>query len=296
MRNKLFFLFILLGLFGNTYASNPAKMDSTEAAKINKEAEDPNFVHAYIMDVSPGKAFYSTFGHAAIRMTCPSKGLDYCFSFEMNMDVSDNWEVLARKAKAGFCMIPSQTFLASYQKEGRCVTAYEINLTPKEKQELWKCLDQNVSKGANWTFDYISINCLSMMFYAINTAIMPERLEFQHLPAITQAEFGEWQDYITRHSPWVNILLHTTLITADGNQVSAEDKITPEMLNEVLKETVIIDSCGQKRPLILGKPRTLLPLTYQDEPIWFRPWMAVCLLALVGIIVAVIYYKRRQKT
>lgn len=255
---------------------------SLKAAAINKEARNPNFVHAYILVVTPGKVFYSTYGHTAIRMVCPSKNLDYCFTFEMDMTESSKTDILTRTTKAGFFMKPTPMFLASYRKEGRGITAYELNITPKEKQELWRFLDKSVTNGSNWTFDYISVNCLTMALYAVNTAILPEKMEFNHLPDATHYNFSEWQDEVTKNSPWVNLLMHTILLSADGEKMSSEDKLTPGMIKDIAPQAYITDSLGSnKRSLFMGKPTLLLPEVYHDKPCWFRPWMALILLAIV---------------
>lgn len=296
MRNKIGILLSMLCLVFCCHAESQATADSIKAAQINKEAENPDFVHAYILDISAGKAFYSTFGHEAIRLVCPSKNLDYCFSFEMDMNKSSNIDVFRRTAKAGFCMVPSQEFIASYKKEGRGVTAYELNLTPKEKQELWKFLDYSINGGANWTFDYLSVNCLSMVFYAINSAIMPNQIVLKHLPSITRTDFVSWKNYITRNSPWINLLFKVTLPEKEGERMQPEDKLIPEMQKTVLPQAIIVDSIGKfERQLIKGKPVVLSPNVYQDKPCWFKPWMAVTfLLFLISGTFAIVLNKKKH--
>lgn len=283
MRNKLFILGIFLCVVFGSFAQVQTQEDSLKAVAINKEAENPNFIHAYLLDISPGKAFYSTFGHEAIRLVCPSKGLDYCYSFEINMKESSKLDVFTRSAKAGYGMIPSAMFLELYRKEGRGVTAYELNLKPKEKQELWRFLDKRVSDGSSWTFG-LSINCLSMVVYALNSAIMPEQMEFKQLPDATNLCFGDWMDYITRQSPWINLAFHASFINTDGSKLIPADKITPEMVKEVIPRTVIISQEGKARPLVIGSPKTLLQQHFHDSPCWFKPWMAILLLVLILII------------
>ena len=46
--------------------------------------DSSNFVTASIIVISPGSQIYSTFGHCALRMECPSEDLDYCYTFESN--------------------------------------------------------------------------------------------------------------------------------------------------------------------------------------------------------------------
>ena len=74
-----------------------------------------------------------------------------------------------------------------------------------------------------------------------------------------------------------------------------EDKITPEMLKDVLHQAVIIDSCGRTRPLVLGKPNMLLPQIYHDKPYWFKPWMLLGILIFVSIVTWGIIYKKTKR-
>ncbi len=305
INRKWMLIWVMLHLVIGSYAENQAqplannaiathKADSVKAAAINKEAEDPNFVHAYIMDVTPGKAFYSTYGHAAIRMVCPGKKLDYCFTFEMDMTVSSKIDIFTKEAKAGFFIKPTPLFIAPYRQEGRGITAYELNLTPKEKQDLWRFLDNSVAKGASWTFNYTTVNCLSMVFYAIQSTILPEKIGFKQLPALTQADFSDWQDEINRQSPWLNLLMHAMLWGENGNNMSTVDKLTPATLPMALPQGYITDSVGNsKRSLIIGKPVQILPEVYHSHPCWFRPWMALMLAIL--LIMGVIAWGRKNQ-
>lgn len=272
-------------------------LQNVMAVTIDQEASNPNFVHAYILSITPGKNFYSAYGHEAIRMVCPSKKLDYCFSFEMNMSKSSYTDFLTRKAKSGFIMWPTSQFLNNYKKEGRGITAYEVNLLPKEKQELWRFLDKSVASGPTWTFDYISVNCMTMVLYAISSAIMPSQIEYKQLPPITKASLSEWEDYVSRKSPWVNLLLHATLIGVKDEEVDAEDRFSPEMTSEIMLHTIITDSTGVERSMMKGKPIILLPTLYEDKPIGFRPWMAGCLLAVIigGSITFIINKKKKKR-
>ena len=294
MRNKIFIILTMLGLSLGIHAENQAKADSLKAAAIDKEAEDPDFVHAYLLYISPGKAFYSVYGHAAIRLVCQKKSLDYCFSFEMDMKKSSYLDVFRRQAKAGYFLLPTTQFLNKYQEEGRGITAYELNLAPREKQNLWRFLDTQVGGGATWTFNCTSVTCLSMTLYAIGTAIQPSQIEYKHLPSVLSGEYTDWIDYVSRRSPWVRLILRSALSGVDGKTVDTEDKLAPEMLDEVLPQAIITDSIGKHpRSLIAGEPTVLNQATYQDAPCWFRPYMALILLVIV--IVAISFYIHRKR-
>lgn len=272
----------------NATDSLRASSDSLKAAAIDAEAEDDGFIRASLLTMTEGKPFYSVCGHVALRLECPSKDLDYCFSFEVDMRVSSNVEVFTRKAKAGFFAEPTKKFLAKYSEEGRGVTVYELNLTPKQKQTLWRVLDTEAAKGSVWAFDCTTVNCTSMLFYALGEAVAPGRIDLGTLPAETTGSLAHWEDYVMRQSPWVRVLLHAVLFTVDEATVNPEDLVYPEMLAAVLPKAQVVADAGN-RPLIKGKPTTLIEQTWQGEPFWLRPWMAgaIVVIALGGTVFAV---------
>ena len=297
MRSKIITILLLLGLsvsgMGQTLQTTQ-KVDSAQVARLNRVAANPNFIRAYLLVISEGKAFYSVYGHAAIRMVCKEKGLDYCFTFEMDMNKSSYLDVFTRMAKAGFAPVPTSQFLDSYKQEGRGVKAFQLNLQPKEKQNLWKVLDEEAMNGSVWTFDYTSVNCMSMVTYAINKAIAPAEVKLKTLPQVTQGDMGEWMDYVSRRSPWVRLIMHSVLWNVKDGEAKSEDLLTPEMMEAVMPQAVIADASGKVRSLSIGKTSTLLPQVYQDNPCWFRPRMALVLTVLV--IVMAIGLNRKRTT
>lgn len=295
MRSKIITILLLLGWYAYSFGQSFAtaqKVDSAQVERINQAAANPNYIHAYVLTISEGKAFYSVYGHAALRMVCKEKELDYCFTFEMDMDKSSYLDVFTRKAKAGFAPVPTNQFLDSYKQEGRGAQAFELNLTPKEKQNLWKVLDEEAMNGSVWTFDYTAVNCMSMVTYAINKAIAPSQIKWKGLPAVTKGALDDWMDHVSRRSPWVRLIMHAVLRNVQDGEAKPEDLLTPEMMMEVMPQTMIVDGKGNVRALCSGKPAQLLPQVYQDEPCWFRPWMALVLAVLI-IVMAIWCYRKR---
>lgn len=133
---------------------------------------------------------------------------------------------------------------------------------------------------------------MSMVTYAINKAIAPAEVKWKNLPQVTQGDMGEWMDYVSRRSPWVRLIMHTVLWKVTDGEAKPEDLLTPEMVESVLPQTVIADASGKVRSLSIGTSATLLPQVYQDEPCWFRPWMALVLTVLI-IVIAIWLYRKR---
>ena len=297
MRSKIILLIILIGVFAikvNGKAQNEAV--SVQEKIINKEAEDDNFIHAYLLLISEGKPWYSTCGHAAIRLVCPSKSLDYCFTFEMDMQESSYLDVVKRKAKGGFTSVPSTTYIKKKKKEGRGITSYELNLRPKEKQNLWKVLDKERTKGATWTFDITTVNCLSMSLYAINKAVEPAEIKFKKLPRVVYDTLDEWIDYNTYQSPWVRIGIHIILYGVEDKQTRPEDLLTPEMMKAVMPHTIISEENGTYRPFAKNNPQSLTRQIYKNSPCWLTPFKVLMLgIFICALIIIFTIFKNKKR-
>lgn len=297
MRSKILLLISLMALFTvKVYGEEQNETESAQERIINKEAENENFIHAYLLLIREGRPCYTTAGHAAIRLVCPSKSLDYCFTFEMDMQKSSFWDAMRRKAKAGFTFVPSNVFIKQYQKEGRGITSYELNLRPQEKQNLWKVLDSECAKGASWTFDYTSVNCLSMSLYAINEAIEPAEIKFKKLPRVVYEPLGEWIDYNTYQSPWVRIAMHAILYNVEDKQTRPEDLLSPDMMKAVIPYTVISEDGGKYRFLAKDEPQDITQQTYKDKPLWLPPSkVGIICISIIAICFIIIIYKKKRE-
>ena len=85
---KLLGILILSLCFCFTKVQAEQVPDSSKVAIIDKEAANPDFIHAYLLIVDAGKAFYSVSGHAAIRMVCADEkskgGIHTCSVWEIS--------------------------------------------------------------------------------------------------------------------------------------------------------------------------------------------------------------------
>lgn len=250
-------------------------------------------IHAYLLNIGKGNKVYTAFGHTALRMTCPERSLDYCFTFEMDMHQSNYADVLLRKAKAGFAVVPTTKFLHEYSAEGRGVTESELNLTTEQKQEMWRLLDTEVRRGAVWTFDFIDNNCTTMVLYIIEKAIAPATIEFTQMPECMHGTRADVLNQISQESPWVRLALGAVLRGELSQPAHPMQMAAPEIIAQMLPTAVIADSAHKHRlPLVTGC-RTLLKTTVVARPCPFRPWMAAAL--AVATALGIVMIRKRKK-
>ncbi len=252
-------------------------------------------IHAYLLNIGKGNKVYTAFGHTALRMTCPERSLDYCFTFEMDMHQSNYADVLLRKAKAGFAVVPTTKFLHEYSAEGRGVTESELNLTTRQKQEMWRLLDSEVKRGTAWTFDFIDNNCTTMVLYIIEKAIAPATIEFTQMPECMHGTRADVLNQISQESPWVRLALGAVLHGELSQPAHPMQMAAPEIIAEMLPTAVIADSAHKHRlPLVTGC-RTLLKNTVVARPCSFRPWMAAVLTVVATVTALGIVMIRKRK-
>lgn len=263
-----------------------AKGDDARQDSLLRERDD--FVTASLLVATPGPDIYSVFGHTAIRMQCPSKGLDYCFSFEMKSDFAGYVSFFAGKARAGFLPIHTCDFMAYYAQHLRGMTQYELNLTPHEKQELWRALDSDMMEGAHRKFNLLKNNCISMSMLMIESVLEDEEIDFGKLPEPLLLNNGGILRWDTRRSPWAQFVFLSFTGTEIDNDWDMEYKVPPELIITVLKGSTIVNhTTGQRRPVLKGSAKTLLPATHEPTTSAVTPFMAFLLLLVVTLAVAI---------
>ena len=152
------FYAIFLSLFLTlTLQAQDEQKDSTEVSL-------PTDVYAYYVVITPGEKMSAILGHAAVRMSCPSQGLDYCFTIKTPEVKDEAIDMLFGRLRIG--VVPEETMLfrQDYMKEGRGITEYQLNLTLDETRQLWKMLDEQVSRGLYMNLDYVNNSCTQVSF------------------------------------------------------------------------------------------------------------------------------------
>ena len=257
--------------------SSSARADSIQIA-----AQDPDFVRVSLLTTSAGRKVYSAYGHAALRLECPSRGLDYCFTFEMALTPNEKLRFFLGHPKAGFIAAPTARFLAQYKEEGREVMSYTLNLLPDEEQALWRSLDEEMARGACWDFDVTEHTCTSMVAWVVQKSLRSGTITYHDLP--TELATGTYRDVVdlcSGHAPWSG-LFWKTRIGAKGFRHAAPDRMMmPVLMGQVWMQATIDDAEGHSRPLVLGQGRQLFPSTWQPTATRFTPTRVGAIFALL---------------
>ncbi len=228
--------------------------------------DSSNFVTASLVIAEPLHALYSVFGHATLRMECPSFGLDYVFTFESDPNFGTFMTGIAGKAKAKYIAVPADTFISDTRRAGRGLKQYKLNLTHHENQELWRLLDEEMMAGAYRNFNLLFTNCLTTSILNVQRCLIGEHFEWGKLDYPQTLNDGELFRHAVRHSPWAEFLFITFGGTAYDRRSIQEFRLTPETIVPMLrKATITNDSTGVSRFVITDPGTTLVESSGQDK-------------------------------
>lgn len=223
--------------------------------------DSSNFVTASLLTISPTNEVYSVFGHTAIRMECPVHQLDYVFTFESDPSVNGFVTFFAGKAKARFIAVPTQEFIESMRGLGRGVKQYELNLTLHEEQELWRNLDNDMVEGANRKFNLLVNNCVSMTVLKLHQSCINEHIEWGKEGKLTLLNNGDYVRQCVGRSPWAEFLFITFMGSICEESYGYESRLCPENIITELKKASFVSEEDEKRPVLTGEEKELLPVT-----------------------------------
>ena len=221
-------------------------------------ADSSNFVTASLLVAEPLHALYSVFGHATLRMECPTHNLDYVFTFESDPNFNTFMTGIAGKAKAKYIAVLTDTYISDTRRIGRGLKQYKLNLTHHEKQELWRQLDEQMMAGVT--------NCLTTSILNVQQCLIGEHFEWGKLEYPQTLNDGELFRHAVRHSPWAEFLFITFGGTAYDRRSIQEFRLTPETIIPMLrKATITNDSTGVSRFVITDPGTTLVESSGQDK-------------------------------
>ena len=247
---------------------------------IDRLAED--FIRVNLVVCDPGEVLYASFGHAMLRMQCPTFDLDYVFTYESE-DIRYNWSrFLKGQLKMGMFAYNPNVFFELYRKDGRGVREYPLNLTPKQEQNLWRTLEQLAAQGADRPYDYYTHGCAISIVHVVKQALKGQPIEYGEWPAKfdgTLRELG-YECVTKAQKPWNRFALMTLAGSdIDDPHISKEKKlIVPADLAEVWQHATI-----DGRPLLSNKAHVLVPSVPTNQQVGFTPLMVSAVLLVLAL-------------
>ena len=293
MKKYLFIaLSLLLPLFAVAQELSVAERNAQQGFNDTIDRLAPDFVQVSLVVCDPSEVLYSTLGHAALHLQCPTFDLDYIFTYEGENVRAKIWTFLRGDLKMGMFACPPDVFLESYIQSGRGVREYTINLSPAQKQKLWEVMDKHVAEGANLPYDYFRRGCAKSVVRVIHEAVGPSAIHYapwsDKYTQQTQRELV--RDYITEN-PWVEFVLYFLIGVEGDRSYHCEQKlIVPTDLVEVWQQATFDNGM----PVLDSQCRVLLEPTRHNEGTWCTPLLVSIILLLLALLsLTSVWFKNR---
>ena len=246
---------------------------------INREAED--FVEVSLLVCEPYETLYSSLGHAALRLQCPAYDLDYVFSYEGENVRDKIWTFLRGNLKMGLFAFPTDLFLKVYKAVGRGVTAYQLNLSPQQDQELWRIMDEMQTAGMALPYDYFKRGCAKSVVDVVNRAVGPNGIHYAPWPEkYTEHTIRELVRTYMVDVPWTEFMLYFLIGSEAEQPMSCEQKlIVPTDLVEVWQQATFESG----KYVLSAEGEELVPGTKETKRTLLTPLLVAILLLLMAI-------------
>ncbi|WP_081783638.1 lipoprotein N-acyltransferase Lnb domain-containing protein [Xylanibacter brevis] len=250
-----------------------------------------------LLSVAPGYTIYTAHGHCALRLQCPSAGLDLSFTYGLDDTAANRLAFFTGEALGEYAVAHSRDYLQDYIDEGRQVVEYELNLSLQQKRRLWELLDNELARGAYRRYNYLTTNCASMCASAVNSALQDDtKLVYDSISPILNGTYRHFVHHISKDRPWVDFFWNT-LLGAEGDEVGQKGlKYSPSLLVETWQHASVMDTIGSRRPLLLEKNgHVLIAGDDGSGTSWLTPTVCFAIVLLLVVVLTAVEQRGRLR-
>ena len=247
---------------------------------IEQLSED--YIKASLLVVSPDRDVYSIVGHSLLRLHCPSKGMDYCFSFESSTATQNLFRFLYGSAQGQYRATATSSMLSAYLHCGRGVIEYPLNLKPEEKLTLWMVADDHLANGKTWQYGYLHSQCTSRLINLLNLSL---EAPIRYVRKGDEPTFRDCMLTESRTYPWSAFFWQSVLGPEGDETEPYAHTLSPSSLVEAWQKATVGET---HRHLIEASGTQLLAVRKSDSPsLWTSPIFVFTLVAFVVSVITV---------
>lgn len=295
MLKRLVTILFALLTCGGLAAQEPTDAPADEAQRLEQMQADmqrDDYIAVSIVTASPGQPVYSAAGHAALRMTCPQHGIDYCYEFDNIVSPQLMADFLLGRMQGLFVRRQTADFIDRYRQEGRGITGLPLNLTADEDIRLWQVLDYCADSVGLQPFDMMSHQCVSTMVGAVKEAIANARISYHGTPKALHGTYRGTFPLMFKRAPWAAFVWNLLMGTGFDTEPPHELLLFPTVLIDEWQRATIVGTDGAERPLAAGAPYVLLTAAIIDKPAAVTPTLLFAILLAVAIVVTLWEWRR----
>ena len=314
------FLISLVLLLGTCMSAVAMKVDSVSVRDLRDS------IRVSLVTCSPGTEVYAVYGHTALRIEIPTKGVDTAINYGLFVFDAPNfvWKFIKGDTDYLVGAVSYPMFEREYTERGSSVTLQQLNLSEEEKIKLVDLLNKNLQpENRVYRYNFLYNNCSTKARDKVEEALERAPLlspqggkeapsksspkeRFESNDAGTLPPWGgkrgalTYRDILHQYTaayPWMQFGIDFLLgIEADRPIDERKQMFAPEYLKGYTAQTVLTD--GKHTYPYVIEERVAEPLAPQDEVFHFllTPMQTMILLLLLVAVVCTleVLIERRQ--
>ncbi|MBR08956.1 MAG: hypothetical protein CMP48_14905 [Rickettsiales bacterium] len=158
-----------------------------------------------VMTLGPYQGeLYSAFGHSAIHLSDPVRGVDWVYNYGIfDFDQANfYWNFARGKMLYKLGMARYQWFFEAYKEENRYIIEQRLNLTLEEKQQLVDFLAENYKpENRDYYYNYVYDNCATKIRDVIELNF-PGRIQFDTTYVEQDKTVRDLMHDYLQYQPW----------------------------------------------------------------------------------------------
>lgn len=256
-------------------------------------------VEVSMLTCEPGDAVYARFGHTALRIK-DNMGRDMSYNYGIFDFRTSNfyWKFILGQTDYLLGIYPTEYFLEEYADRGSTVWEQVLDLTPEEKGELIRLLNENyLPENRMYRYNFVFDNCATRPKVMIQNALQGD---LKYRSAYSTETYRQLIARYISNDAWLSLGINIVFgkdAERTVNQGGAE--FLPELLRNDLQQAVVIsDSTSQPRNLVTDI-RTVVGPFKEDSastPWWQHPLLFSTLWLLWGLILTLRKHKRSRQS
>lgn len=269
---------------------------------LGAQEAETDTLEVSLLTCSPGTKVYQLYGHTALRVCDPSRGMDLVFNYGVFDFRAPHFTWRFMLGECDYLVAPYSfsDFLSEYRVRGSSVTEQVLNLTHIEALQLCSNLLENIRpENRTYRYNFLTNNCTTRARDMVEGALEGE---VAYPENDTHPTYRQLLHRYTADYPWAeqgnDILLGATCDTVLTDRAA---QFLPELLMASVDGAQVFDEDGNRRPLVRTRrvlleanPQLLHPAAEVPRWPWLTPFVAgLMALGLALLVVLVEWLTRR---
>jgi len=208
-------------------------------------------VRISLITCSPGEEIYARYGHSAMRVCDPSKGVDLVFNFGVFNFNTDNFVFKFIKGETDYVLAvyDFNTFLPEYRERNSTVWEQVLNLSVAEKKELVRLLfENNQPENRVYRYNFIYDNCATRPRDKVLESLDGKVI---YKTAPLYKTFREWVGEYIGYDTWMKFGIDIVFGAESDKQASRNASMfLPVELMEQMQDAVVMEDNGLQKKLV----------------------------------------------